>query len=666
MLCVRLHNVYLSINKVYKNGVLLAPLIGILLLNLTSWPQFTEASVAFDCLDPEIPSIAAASSYANPKELTNRNYTEIIDFNNGFDNLRELERAFNLTNALASNDPIKNETRLSSNVINQTIFAGNFTGLTNITSPGTSSPEIVADFNNDGFEDQAIGVPQFDLTNEAGVGAVIVIYGSFPFGLSASGTAVVGAQFLTQGWGLPSGPEDQDNFGWSVSAGDYNGDEFADLAIGVPNENFDTNETFATSAGMVHVIYGSPQGLSNHALRDDQIWYQGFSCLRADVADSFEFFGNTLSSGDYNGDGHDDLAVGVPGQDLNDVNANIAKGSGAVHIIYGSPDGLSTPVPRIDQLWTQRDMDIEAEDAYGSSLSSGDYNGDNDTDLAVGVPDEDVSFVEDAGAVHIIHGSPDGLSNAVLPVQIWTQNSGIPDVAEASDHFGRSLSSGDYNRDTRDDLAIGVPYEKISDETIPSAGRIHVIYGSSSGLSTTSPIDTQTWIQGSGGIDDAAEIDDFFGWSLSSGDHNGDGSDDLAIGVPGEDVRTNEVVRNAGAIHVIYGSSTGLSTTTPIAEQFIRQGIDGVNGGPIFDELFGWVLSSGDHEGDGRDELIFGIPWSDLVNFDEGHLQVIHGTPSGLSATTPPVDQTFLQGANGVPPCQGCGEPADNFGWSIS
>jgi hypothetical protein len=71
--------------------------------------------------DPEISSIAA-SAYSDPKETNKRNYTKIIDLNNSFDNKRELEPAFDLANALASNNAIRNETSVSSNVTNQTSF----------------------------------------------------------------------------------------------------------------------------------------------------------------------------------------------------------------------------------------------------------------------------------------------------------------------------------------------------------------------------------------------------------------------------------------------------------------------------------------------------------------------------------------------------------------
>lgn len=42
-------------------------------------------------------------------------------------------------------------------------------------------------------------------------------------------------------------------------------------------------------------------------------------------------------------------------------------------------------------------------------------------------------------------------------------------------------------------------------------GKLHTIYGSSSGLSTTSPLADQLWQQGQNGLDDVAEEGDLFG-----------------------------------------------------------------------------------------------------------------------------------------------------------
>jgi hypothetical protein len=85
-------------------------------------------------------------------------------------------------------------------------------------------------------------------------------------------------------------------------------------------------------------------------------------------------------------------------------------------------------------------------------------------------------------------------------------------VAEAIDDFGRSLTSGDFNGDGKDDLSIGVPGESVG--TIPRAGGVEVIYGFSSGLSATSPVADQLWTQNSTSVKDLSEDFDNFGFSL--------------------------------------------------------------------------------------------------------------------------------------------------------
>ena len=93
----------------------------------------------------------------------------------------------------------------------------------------------------------------------------------------------------------------------------------------------------------------------------------------------------------------------------------------------------------------------------------------------------------------------------------------------------------DFNGDGKDDLAIGVTGEDVG--SIINGGAVEVLYGSSSGLSATSPIADQFWTQDSPNIYDASEDGDLFGRFLSAIDFNGDGKDDVAIGIPNEDVR---------------------------------------------------------------------------------------------------------------------------------
>src|SRR5574339_536586 len=227
---------------------------------------------------------------------------------------------------------------------------------------------------------------------------------------------------------------------------------------------------------------------------------------------------------DFNGDGFEDKAIGVPYEDVNDVNGNLVENAGVVHIIYGSATGLSATAVLADQFWTPNLVGNNAEinDNFGRSLSAGDYNNDGFDDLAVGTPWEDISVgfphgLLNAGSLTIIYGSTNGLSFTPEPVPpFWIQGFGfLKDVAEDNDLFGMSLASGEYNGDGFDDLAVGVLFEDISFKV--NAGAVHIIYGSATGLSATAVLADQFWSQDSTNIEDVAEADDWFGISLSSG-----------------------------------------------------------------------------------------------------------------------------------------------------
>ena len=125
----------------------------------------------------------------------------------------------------------------------------------------------------------------------------------------------------------------------------------------------------------------------------------------------------------------------------------------------------------------------------------------------------------------------------------------------------------------------------------------------------TNYFNNQIWYE-----DSYAENGDTFGSALAAGDFNKDGVDDLAIGIPGEDVvnsTTSSNVKDAGMISVIYGSKYGLSSTN---KQIWYQGYNGVLDSYEQDDRFGSRLAAGDFNKDGADDLAIGVSGEDFLN----------------------------------------------------
>ncbi|TMA55017.1 MAG: hypothetical protein E6J75_12885, partial [Deltaproteobacteria bacterium] len=398
------------------------------------------------------------------------------------------------------------------------------------------------------------------------------------------------------------------HFGATLATGDFNGDGFCDLGIGIPDEDLGT----IVAAGAVQVLYGSPSGLR---AANNQIWDQNKQGVEGFAA-AGDRFGAALAAGDFDHDGFADLAIGVPGHDVGN-----AADAGAVNVLYGGPTGLSDAG---NQLWSQRSVSVqglaERGDHFGAALAAGDFDHDGFADLAIGVPDEDLGSIVDAGAVNVLFGGPRGIS--ALRNQFWNQSRNLQGAAERGDHFGAALAAGDFNSDGFVDLAVGVPREDVG--PVVDAGAVNVLYGTRHGLTFTG---TQFWNQNRPGVLDFSERGDRFGSALTAGDFDGDGFPDLAIGVPGEDVGA---IVDAGAVDVLHGGPHGLSAAN---NQFWTLDSPGVEGAAAAGDAFGAALAADDFNGDGFADLAIGVPGKDVGPIvDAGSVNVLHGGRSGLSA----------------------------------
>ncbi len=101
--------------------------------------------------------------------------------------------------------------------------------------------------------------------------------------------------------------------------------------------------------------------------------------------------------------------------------------------------------------------------------------------MAIGVQNEDLGTIPNAGITQVLQGRAAGLMTAT---QTWSQDSpGIDDEAQSNDAFGEALATGDFNRDGFGDLAIGAPSEDAG--SVANTGLVHVIYGGPPGTRPT-------------------------------------------------------------------------------------------------------------------------------------------------------------------------------------
>jgi hypothetical protein len=401
--------------------------------------------------------------------------------------------------------------------------------------------------NGDGYADIVIGAPTFDTVRED-EGRAFVYYGG-PAGLSTG----------QPDWALESGQAGAE-FGTSVgTAGDVNGDGYADLVVGAPY--YDDGQA---DEGRAFLFYGSALGAPT-----PEDWTAAGEPF---VEYSWDWFGKSVSTaGDVNGDGYGDVIVGAPSYDGGLDN------QGRVHLFLGSVSGLSTTAHWI----------VTGEREAGwfgvSAGTAGDVNGDGYSDVIVGEAGRPIGNDQVKGRAYIYYGAPSGPETTPA---WWVQDDQVGTL------FGRVVSTaGDVNGDGYADIVIGAPD---SDATQENVGQATLYLGSSSGLGA-SPAWTARGTQANA----------HFGRSVgTAGDINGDGYSEVIVGAPGVGYYGREV--NGRAL-VYHGSPSGLSASADWTVQHDQASA-----------LFGTSAgAAGDVNGDGYADVIVGAPGYNATEWEE-------------------------------------------------
>jgi FG-GAP repeat/FG-GAP-like repeat/FlgD Ig-like domain len=477
------------------------------------------------------------------------------------------------------------------------------------------------DFNGDGYDDLAIGVPYKTVGIVDDAGQVIVLYGS-TLGLNADPQWPY--NYFNQEVCSAEASENDDRFGYAVASGDWNADGYDDLAVGSIGEDWGENDV-----GVVTLIYGGPGGLNTGPISSTRFSQDALGVGAREVVDHF---GQVLEAGDINGDGYDDVICGTPDEDIGSGSSGYDKG--AVEILWGASDGITgNGIPgRTNQYFSAVNFASDYTGmAFGYSLAIGDFDGDGFDDVAMGCPGTPSSNIG-YGLVHIAFGSSTGAVVGSGEGEILDLVMVTGEVRAANDYFGYSLAAADFDGDGFDDLTIGAPTRDVSGAG--DAGMIYTVYGSADGFmdSQYSPVFRQESYNQADLDFGVVEPGDVFGRVLTCGDLNSDGYGDLAIGSIYEDIGSTS---NAGSVGVVFGSSTGLNGGV-LTEGGSQEDLG--LGTSIADDQFGFTLACGDGDGDGYDDLAGGIPYKDITAVtNAGEVFVMYGSGS-LSAEALPLD----------------------------
>jgi hypothetical protein len=518
------------------------------------------------------------------------------------------------------------------------------------------------DINNDGIRDLIVGAPDVDFTPQGGTarvnaGAVYIIFGkpifTFPTIIDANATATSQPDVKI------FGPSADDGLGFSVAAGDVNGDGIDDLAIGAPG--FDLTGAGVAeprnNTGAVFIIFGvaafTPRtiDLATANAANDQVIGE-----RAD-----DRFGSALAIGEANGGtSTPDLFVGAPGSKGPDPVGSARTNGGAAFLLFGGTAlaNALTTTKVIDLGVSTAPVRIfgKAESQLGSALAIGDVNGGGAGDLLVGAPKAnrpDTIEVSQTGATFGVFGGAN--LNASPPAttksfDISTTQQNLSIYGETSgDHLGAAVAVGDVTNEGASDIIIGAPQSAGPAGLRPSCGQGYVIAGGDALNPAGGATETRINIS----ISTAsltvvgAAPGDRLGSAAAAGVVNTQGNTDrvpdVLFGAPG-------ALSNRGSVHGFFGGSNLLifaARDLALNQDDLR--ITGQNSG----DEFGWAIATGDFDNNLGGDIAGGAPFADIpvagaaTRADAGKVYVLLASADNVPPENHPPTVTVTAPAGG-------------------
>ncbi|MBN2008767.1 FG-GAP repeat protein [candidate division KSB1 bacterium] len=445
------------------------------------------------------------------------------------------------------------------------------------------------DINGDGFDDFIISSASTTALGRAYCGSVYIFYG--PRTLNST---IHFADADVKMYGPLSGDIQ------GLAVGDVNGDGYDDVVAG------------AAGPDVVYLLHGKANLASTIDLSVD------YDCRLNGI--SGEQTGSSLSIGDINNDGLDDILAAAP---FGGGPSGSRPDCGSYFIALGRVQWTKN-INFSDQIviYGVDSGDGISDDKYypGMQIVTGDLNNDGFDDVLIGAPGGDGpnNTRSNCGESYVI------LGKAELPQKIDLRyNADLTCYGvDANDHCVR-LGSGDVNGDGYDDLLIGARDADGKDNNYQDAGEIYIVYGRDSfPLAKDMRTEADVTIYG-------AESGDILGRMVAQ-DVNGDGVSDLLIGAPDADGPNNSR-RDCGEAYLLYGYNLPPVIELSSYPHHIINGVDNYDALTAYgaialadfdnDQVFDLLIGAYNAEGVNNSYLYAGeayaVSGSELIKYDK-------------------------------------------------